>query len=112
MPGASHATGRASGTASGLLPGVLKEAYRANDNPAYLVKATRNWKGIVKIVDCPMKWNRDARLFSTLNGCNTELPIFSVDTRINALGPTKTDMRFAKDFLPNFSLANLAILKG
>ncbi len=93
---------------AGVPPGVNKAAYRANDNPAYLVKATRNWKGIVKIVDCPVKWNRDARLFSTLTGCTTELPIFSVDTRINSLGPTKADLRFSKDFLPNFSLANLA----
>jgi hypothetical protein len=94
---------------AGVPPGVTKESYRANNHPAYLVKATRNWKGIVKIVDCPLKWNREARLFSTLEGCNTTLPIFSVDTRINALGPTKTDLRFSKDFLPGFSLGSFAI---
>jgi len=94
---------------AGVPPGVTKEAYRANNNPAWLVKATRNWKGIVKIQDCPLKWNNGARLFSTLEGCNTELPIFNVETRINALGPNKTDLRFSKDFLPNFSLGNLAI---
>ena len=94
---------------AGVPPAVTKETYRANNNAAHLVKATRNWKGIVKIENCPMKWNRDSRLFSTLEGCTTVLPIFSVDTRINSLGPTKADLRFAKDFLPNFSLSNLAI---
>ena len=93
----------------GVPPLANKEAYRANNNPAYLVKANCNWKGIVKLVNCPLKWNQGARLFTSFEPCPTKLPIFSVDTRINALGPHKTDLRFAKDLLPNFSLGNLAI---
>lgn len=78
-------------------------------NAKYLVRAQRNWLGVVDL-DYPLDWSTTTRAFTSFEPVHNDLLVLNVEHQAKYISPQNVELAFGAQYdgIPQLNLANLA----